>query len=264
MSIFKNRTMFIFILIFIAYIISIGIKFMHYEKEQNIKINQIKKEVELLKAERNIINPRWSENSYDYLAIGNSITLHGKNDYWFNECGMAASNLKNDYVHQLVQMLESRNLNVNEYAYNFFIWEAQSHDRAETLILLDKLLSKELNLVTVQLSENVSDTSTFKTDFEELIKYIQNKAPYAKVIVIDDFWDKGVKSIAKKEVCDKNGIKFIKLDEIKGKKEYQAGLGTIVYDDKYNPHKIVHEGVAIHPNDVGMKYIAEEIIEVIK
>ena len=165
-----------------------------------IEINHIKEEVELLKAERNIISHRWLENSYNYLAIGNSITLHEKNDYWFNKCGMAASNLENDYVHQLIQMLESKNINVNGYAYNFFIWEVQSHDRAETLILLDKLLSKKLNLVTVQLSENVSDVSTFKTDFEKLIKYIQNKAPYAKVIVIDDFWDKGAKSIAKKEI----------------------------------------------------------------
>ena len=258
----KIKKLFMFILI--VCIASIGIKFIHHEKEQNIRINRIKEEVELLKAERNIISHRWSENSYNYLAIGNSITLHGKNDYWFNECGMAASNLENDYIHQLIQMLESKNINVNGYAYNFFIWEVQSHDRAETLILLDKLLSKELNLVTVQLSENVSDISTFKIDFEELIKYIQNKAPYAKVIVIDDFWDEGAKSIAKKEVCEKNNIKFVKLDEIKNKKEYQAGLGTIVYDDKNNSHKIKHKGVATPPNDVGMKYIAEKIMEIIE
>ena len=64
------------------------------------------------------------------------------------------------------------------------------HDRGETLSLLDGLLSEELDLVTIQLSENASDLSTFESDFEELIRYVQKGAPVAQILVIGDFWDK--------------------------------------------------------------------------
>lgn len=62
------------------------------------------------------------------------------------------------------------------------------HDRGETLSLLDGLLSEELDLVTIQLSEIVSDLSIFESDFEELIRYVQKGAPVAQILVIGDFW----------------------------------------------------------------------------
>ncbi len=40
-----------------------------------------------------------SEDIFDYLAIGNSITLHGICDYWWGNYGMAASSIDNDYYH---------------------------------------------------------------------------------------------------------------------------------------------------------------------
>ena len=44
---------------------------------------------------------KWKDGAFNYLAIGNSLTLHGICEYWWNECGMAASSLEKDYVHQL-------------------------------------------------------------------------------------------------------------------------------------------------------------------
>lgn len=52
---------------------------------------------------------------------------------------------------------------------------------------------------------------------------------------------------------------FVSLNEIKETADYQAGLGTIVYDQNGNGHVIEHEGVAVHPGDKGMKYIAEAV-----
>ena len=48
-------------------------------------------------------------------------------------------------------------------------------NRAETLQLLDKYLSDELDLITIQLSENVSDVSTFREDFEEFMQIYNSK-----------------------------------------------------------------------------------------
>lgn len=138
------------------------------------------------------------------------------------------------------------------------------HDRGETLSLLDGLLSEELDLVTIQLSENASDLSTFESDFEELIRYVQNKAPDARLLVIGDFWDKEQKDEMKHKACEETGGEFISLDEIKGSEEYQCGMDTTVYDSEGNPHTVEHSGVAKHPGDIGMKWIADKIIDVVK
>ena len=83
-------------------------------------------------------------DDYNYLAIGNSITIHPLNEYWWNECGMAATSAENDYVHIVTKALVAKS-----YAYNFATWEMMWHDRGETLSLLDGLLSEELDLVTI-------------------------------------------------------------------------------------------------------------------
>ena len=85
----------------------------------------------------------WSSANYNYLAIGNSITIHPLNEYWWNECGMAATTAENDYVHLVASALDAK-----IYAYNFATWELMGHDRGETLSLLDELISEELYLVT--------------------------------------------------------------------------------------------------------------------
>ena len=79
--------------------------------------------------------------------------------------------------------------------------------------------------------------------------------------MIDDFWDSGEKSESKKLAAEKENVDFVSLDDIKGKTEYQAGLGTVVYDKDGNEHIIEHEGVAKHPGDKGMEYIADRVIE---
>ena len=203
----------------------------------------------------------WLDQGINYFAIGNSITSHPIADYWWNDgVGMAASCEENDYVHQISKWLEDNyNESVETKAYNFYTWEVQSNDRAETLQLLDKYLSDELDLITIQLSENVSNVSTFQEDFEELCRYIIQKSPSAQIIVIDDFWDSGEKSSMKENAARSCNVDFVSLDEIKGNADYQAGLGSIVYDQNGNGHVIEHEGVAVHPGNKGMKYIAEAV-----
>ena len=146
---------------------------------------------------------------------------------------------------------------------NFYKWEVQAYDRAEAFELLDPYLDPKLNLITVQLGENVSDLTTYEKDFEELIRYIQKKAPSAQILVIDDFWNADEKVQQKKQATDNTGVQFISLSEIKGKPEYKAGIVSTVYDANGQPHSIEHEGVAAHPGDKGMQYIADAVIKVL-
>ena len=248
-----------------------GYRFIRHENNQNQRINNLEKEVSVLNDSLSILQDNintlkdsdveWSNDSYNYLAIGNSITKHPICNYWWNEIGMAASSEDKDYVHLISFALPQPSKVV---AYNFSVWETQSHDRAETLSLLDWYLSDKLDLVTIQLSENVSDVSTFENDYVELISYVKKGAPNAQIIVIDDFWDSGEKSMMKQLAAEQENVDFVSLEDIKEKTEYQAGLGTLVYDKDGNKHIIEHEGVAVHPGDKGMEYIAmavEKIIE---
>ena len=226
-------------------------------ENQNQQIEELSNQLD----ESQHLSVTWLNQGINYFAIGNSITSHPIADYWWNDgVGMAASCEENDYVHQISKWLE---VNCNEVvetkAYNFYAWEVQANDRAETLQLLDKYLSDDLDLVTIQLSENVSNVSTFQEDFEELCRYIIRKSPSAQIIVIDDFWDSGEKSSMKENAARACNVDFVSLNEIKGNADYQAGLGTIVYDQNGNEHVIEHEGVAGHPGDKGMKYIAEAV-----
>ena len=63
-----------------------------------------------------------------------------------------------------------------------------------------------------------------------MIRYIQQKAPEAQIIVVDEFWRDDNKSAQKVEAVNNTGVQFVNLDEIKEKAEYQCGIGTVVYD----------------------------------
>lgn len=203
------------------------------------------------------------EENYNYLALGNSITWHRTCDYWCDEFGMAASSIENDYYHLVLKELKNKHDKVNSQVYNFISWETLSTDRAETLELIDIYLNNKLDLVTIQLGENVSETTTFESDFLYLIQYIQEKAPKAKVVVVGNFWKNDTVEQSKINVAKKLNIKYVDLSEIQERFEYQNKVGDIVYNTKGEEFIIDNPDVARHPNDKAMRYIAEKILELI-
>ena len=240
------------------------VKFSRYENRQNQKISALENQMRILKEEASsnefVQNCKGGGN---YLAIGNSITKHGICDYWWNEIGMAATKEENDYFHLVCSELTKEYGNVNSFAYNFSIWETQSADRAETLAVLDPYLTEEIDLVTIQLGENATNLKTLETDFLYLLEYIQEKVPEAQMIVIGDFWEYKERDSLKEKAADSCGVPFIDLSEIKDNTEYECGIGTVVFDAEGKSHTVEHEGVAGHPNDKAMGYIAEKIINVL-
>lgn len=105
---------------------------------------------------------------------------------------------------------------------------------------------------------------TYEADYEELINYVQKCAPHARIIVIDEFWSSDDKSALKEKAANNTGATFVSLGLIKGKQEYQSGIGTTVYDPEGREHIVKHDGVAVHLGDKGMKYIADSVIVVIE
>lgn len=204
----------------------------------------------------------YNEDNYNYLAIGNSITIHNTCEYWWGKYGMAASQKENDYYHLIVnELLKDRK--VTSYICGLSVWEELTHDRNQGLQFLDSYLDEQLDLITIQLSENMSDISTLTTDFIDLINYIKQKCPNTKIILIDDFWD-NEKSNLKKKVAEESDVGFADLSLIRNKNEYMSEMGAEVIGDDGNVYIINHEGVAKHPNNLGMKYIAEQVLGLIR
>ncbi len=240
-----------------------------HEKEQNNSISELRNQLnslslQLYEQENNNDAREFTEHvsgeSYDYLAIGNSITCHAICEYWWGEWGMAASMREKDYYHKVLDGLRSEYGPVNACAYSFIPWELNSHDRSETYSLLDPYLASGIDLVTIQLSENCSDISTFKEDLRGLIAYCKTKAgKECRILIIDDFWSKE-KHQLKADICEEMEIDFVDLSDIRDNEEYMIGMGSAVQGDDGETHIIEHDGVSIHPGDKGMSCIAERVL----
>ena len=243
------------------------------EAEENIlslfeKLSEAEKTLQTLSYRLDVegtIPVTYSVEDYNYLAIGNSLTRHGACSYWWHdEDGMAASDLEHDYVHLVSRVLEGKQGKVHLETVNMSAWEIQGTDRDETLFLLNPFLDEEVNLITIQLGENTADLDTFERDYESLINYIKERCPNARILIIGDFWTNSNRDELKKEAAENSGVEYVSLEGIKDNSAYYAGMGTTVYDEEGNPHQIDHEGVALHPGDMGMAAIADRIISAIE
>lgn len=238
------------------------VAFCAHEKWQCQQIYDLQRQIASLK--NNDASPvEYDADAFNYLAIGNSITLHGKCNYWWNESGMAASVPEKDYFHLVADYLREEHNKVISYPYNFSVWEIQSTDRTQTTSNLTKYLSEDLDLISIQLSENAVNLDTFVVDLKELITILQEACPCANIILVDDFWSEE-KSELKRQVAKELGISFASLDSIRGVEAYKREMGTTVYGDDNASHIVEHSGVAEHPGDEGMQAIADAIIAVLK
>lgn len=99
---------------------------------------------------------------FNYLATGNSITQHDPSNVWPGSWGATASASNKDYFHLVVNGLNAAKGKTAARCVYFPSWETLATDRAETILNIDSLISNNLDLVTIQLGENVSDNTTYE------------------------------------------------------------------------------------------------------
>ena len=252
----KNQLLQVTILVLLVVILALLVGLCFHEMKQDREIKQLQEQV--FTSENN--GPvTYSKDAFNYLAIGNSITLHEISSYWWDDIGMAATTPDKDFFSLVTKHLEKTHGEVVSYAYNFHVWEITDHDRVQTYSILEPYLSPELDLITLQLSENLPNVRTFTADLKELVTYLQEACPKAQIIMVDDFWSDD-RSALKKLVSLQMDIPFADLTDIRFIEEYMCGMNTIVYGEDGEPHVIDHQGVANHPGDKGMQIIADRII----
>lgn len=203
-------------------------------------------------------NTEYKDDAYNYFAIGNSLTLITSE--WGR--GICSTQPDNDYFHLVTKALESKYGEVVAYPYNFAMWEL-ADNRDSVLDVLDIYLNEKLNLVSIQLGENCgTKTKTYEEDIESLIKYVKNKCPNATIVIVGDWWTAD-RNEMRKVAANNQDVLFADLSEIMQDPKYQAKAGTICYTEDGGTIK-VSKNASTHPGDLGMEYIANKIMAVLK
>jgi hypothetical protein len=194
------------------------------------------------------------------LVLGNSITNHPVTSYWWGDWGMAASKKENDFVHKLEKMLQTRNPKCTVKGYQIWDWERNhtTYDKSK----LDTCFTSKTDLVIIRLGENVGSLTNFDVSVQNLINYIGEQVPAARIIITGVFWTSPPKDSIFSAAAKANNLTYVKLSSLDIAAN-KAFMGATVYDAQGHTHFIDNQLVANHPNDIGMTAIANALFNAI-
>lgn len=209
--------------------------------------------------EYDIVRPVMRNGNINVLFVGNSITRHAPSEEigWLYDWGMAASREENDYVHVLVKKLDEKFGKINYCTACLGDWERE-YFNDDIISKWEKAKDFKADIIVVRFGENVwgpirehLDDVPLYPHVDKLIKYFSCEKT-KQVIITDLFWAfEGIDKVMR-EIAHNNNYEFVHISDISETDENKA-LGLFW-----------HSGVALHPNDKGMKIIAERIFEKIK
>lgn len=197
-------------------------------------------------------------------VLGNSITLNSPVPAlgWYNNNGMAASSLQNDFVHIL-----ERNLMTLNPAVQMKLISGGGFERNFWSFDYNTSLDEHLNgyapdLIIVRIGENINDTEAanpsrdFKARYRQLLDKLTQYSGRAKVVCTTSFWNHPQASVLIREVAAERGYPV-------------ADLYSVLYNrpdrDQFRAvNEYTDGGVGAHPNDRGMAEIARLIWEKIR
>ena len=188
------------------------------------------------------------------MFVGNSITLHGvlPSIGWNNEWGMAASKIENDYVHIIEEKVKEKHPDAAFCICQVAEWERKFDEGEKTLPLYDSAREFAADIVIFRFIENCPQkpelAEKFYEDYGKLLEFLTAENKNAKIIITNGFWkhiyDKQIEKFA-----IENNYPFVDLGDL-GELDEMKAIGLFE-----------HSGVANHPGDLGMKNIAERILE---
>ena len=182
------------------------------------------------------------------LVFGNSITRHAPKAEigWYGDYGMAASCAEKDYVHRLYAKLTESGKDVYMRVRQVANWELEFM-AGDYFSRFDGEKDFGADIIIFRLGENVrsSERPYFCEAAKDLIDYVNSKC--GKVLITTCFWRNEVLDEAIKRLADANGYAI-------------ADIGCL--DDSLMALGLFeHSGVAAHPGDEGMEFIANKIFE---
>ena len=192
---------------------------------------------------------------FKVLVYGNSIALHGPlaKIGWTNNWGMAASAPEKDFAHLVVWGLEARLGKKADFRIrNLATLERHFTTNVASVAEIAADAGWRPDYVVMAIGENSPDID--KSNKSAYCRFLADVArPFAaggaKVVMRSPFWANAAKAECTKRAADEVGAAYVDVGHLGGKDENKA-LGLFA-----------HAGVANHPGDLGMKRLAELILE---
>ena len=262
------------IIAIIALILLLGIGYFIFSKKWQVDDSDIQQEesievsmtnrtgIEKTKEnEQNVISKETIEEKKDYnvLVIGNSITLEKAG------IGMAASDEYHDYYFLVKNRLEKKYDTVNMNRISAIHWEENRIISSRTDWINENLPEEtvsNLDLVIFQLGDNCVPTEQFEQSATELINHVKKYSPKAKMLWVGMWFINEERLAMLPQICEKNNVQFIDISDLVVDK-YKSHVGATVTSTTGEIMAIETIEEAFHPNDEGMKMIANRIIEVL-
>jgi hypothetical protein len=186
------------------------------------------------------------------LILGNSITQHGPAPAigWKGNWGMAASSPNNDFVHLLEARIKEKKSSAGVMTGNIantFERKFWAIDTAD----FTAFKNYHAELIILKIGENIPDSlansQKLGEHIDSLIKYISSDGD-VEVCLVGSFWPKHNTNAQMKLLAEQKNWDYVSLDGLYENRQEYTAIGAY-----QNP------GVAMHPNDAGMKAISEKI-----
>ena len=197
---------------------------------------------------------------FKVLLFGNSLSTHGVVETigWMHKSGMAATALDKDYVHLLLDQLNTRlpNNKIIFRVSNFAEFERNPTSLQQNTI--DSFVQFKPDIVLFQLGENVSeeDLQIFKGKYIELINSFKKENEVATLCTTPFF-----PSLKKNKILDSVAVItksfLVDLSHISLLDNTSRAENEVDYKGDKTIWKV--NGIGIHPGDKGMKNIADQL-----
>lgn len=206
---------------------------------------------------------RIDTTEHHVLCIGNSITLHGPmskvagaDPAWTGNWGMCASLPDSDYVHRLEKKFKSINSKSDITIAHMADWEADQSLSMDSF-LKEKIKGKDI--IIIRLGENVREKSRYEKGFADLVRYCKNYT--SNIIIAGNYWRNSTTESYMIRAARENNIPYVPLYWIMDlyKEKVMFHVGDTIYNMERKPYTIKTDFITTHPNDYGMRLIAEAI-----
>ena len=165
---------------------------------------------------------------------------------------MAASAKENDYVHIIEEKVKEKYTDAAFCICQVAEWERKFDEGEKTLPLYDSAKDFGADIVILRFIENCPQNpelvEKFYEEYGKLLEFLTEKNKNAKIIITNGFW-KHIYDTQIEKFAISNNYPFIDLGDL-GELDEMKAIGLFE-----------HSGVANHPGDLGMKNIAERILE---
>ncbi len=122
-----------------------------------------------------------ARGQFRFLAFGNSLTVHYKDQIWWSESGMAASRKSLDWVHRVETRLQQQygSVQTDIFANE---WTTVQSEQAMYESQIQELSKTPYDLVTIEQGDNIGSEEEFtgyKENLTRLVNTIKNANPNA-------------------------------------------------------------------------------------